>query len=136
MNTTKKRPIDLAIMGSRIQQLRDHHGLTQASLADSANLSYTYISQIEGGYKIPSLEALITIAQILNTSPDYLLYGSEDSQSATAIVLRILSDCSDSDQKLLLEFLLSAKELLERHDHITSESEAACSSSDCYTQAG
>lgn len=121
MSTSCKNQIDLAIMGERIQQLRNERGMTQAALADSANLSYTYMSLIECGYKFPSLETLINIADILSTTPDYLLYGSEDSQPSIATVLRILSDCSDSDQKLLLEFLLSAKELLERHDHIASE---------------
>ena len=122
MNTVITDHVDLPALGERIQYLRNCCNLTQSELAECANISVSYMSMIEGGCKLPSLKTLLLIADNLGTTADYLLYGREAAAEPASVKLHhLLSDCSDSDQTLLLDFLLSAKRLLKKHDHITSE---------------
>ena len=50
--------------------------LTQAELAECANLSVPYISHIENGIKQSSLQAVVNIAEALGCTADKLLYES------------------------------------------------------------
>ncbi|GGL85908.1 hypothetical protein GCM10010129_31960 [Streptomyces fumigatiscleroticus] len=61
-------------LGGRVRTLRIQRGLKQQDLA-SAEVSTSYISLIESGKRVPSPPVLATIAEKLDTSPDYLLTG-------------------------------------------------------------
>jgi transcriptional regulator with XRE-family HTH domain len=52
-------------IGSRIRERRDHAGLSQEDLAFQADLSPTYLSQIETGKRNPSIERLYRISTVL-----------------------------------------------------------------------
>ena len=69
--------VDYATIGQRIREVRMQRGLTQESLADAVDLSVTYISNIENVHTKVSLPTLVTIAQVLNVSVDYLLYDRQ-----------------------------------------------------------
>ena len=58
--TTLKRRI-----GLRIRHRRDEVRISQEDLADAADMTPTYLSQIENGKRNPSLEALFRIATAL-----------------------------------------------------------------------
>ena len=61
--------------GKRVRSARKSCGLTQEALADSLNISREFITRIENGKNVCSLELLINIAELLNCSTDYLLLG-------------------------------------------------------------
>jgi len=65
-------------LGARIKNLRKARGLTQKQLADKANIKQQALSAIERKGKT-SMDTLIKIAQILDTSPAALQYGSENA---------------------------------------------------------
>lgn len=54
------------LIGRRIKYLRRLKNLTQAQLAEKADLSLNYISQIETGVAAPTVKTLQTIATALN----------------------------------------------------------------------
>lgn len=60
-------------LGVRMFQLRTKAGITQAKLAEKANLSIDSISRIERGERSPSFEALERIASALGVEPVELL---------------------------------------------------------------
>ena len=60
-------------LGVRISQLRMKAGMTQAKLAEMADLSIDSISRIERGNRAPSLESLASIATALGVEPSQLL---------------------------------------------------------------
>ncbi len=60
-------------LGVRISQLRMKAGMTQANLAEKAELSIDSISRIERGDRAPSLESLEKIAEGLGIEPAELL---------------------------------------------------------------
>ena len=49
-------------LGARIRALRDARGLTQEMIADRAEVTQKYMSQLERGQRSPSWETLVAIA--------------------------------------------------------------------------
>ena len=57
-----------AALGHRVKNLRERLGLSQARLAERADLDTTYISGIERGRRNPGLNTLGRLARALNVS--------------------------------------------------------------------
>jgi len=53
-------------IGSKIRELRISHGLTQAQLANAADIAQSSLYQIEHARVLPSIERLCRIAEALN----------------------------------------------------------------------
>ena len=51
-----------------IKILRKHHGMTQKALADAADISRPYLTEIETGKKDGSIRALKAIAEVFGVS--------------------------------------------------------------------
>lgn len=62
-------------VGTQIRHHRDKLGVTQKDLAHWAGLHHAYISQLERGYKSPTLSTLRRIARALDISPGALIDG-------------------------------------------------------------
>ena len=65
--------MDKTILGKRFREVREKKGLTQQALAQTANIGKVYISEIERGLKMPSLNIFIKLVEALNISADYIL---------------------------------------------------------------
>lgn len=64
---------DFESMRFRIRDLRADAGLTQQELAESAGISVPFLSQIETGAKLPSMETLIRIGKALGAPASSLI---------------------------------------------------------------
>lgn len=62
-------------VGKRIQKRRVELGLSQRAISEPG-ISYAYISRIEAGARNPSIEALIALAEKLQTTALALLTGN------------------------------------------------------------
>ena len=49
--------------GSRLRQARKDRGLTSEKLSELCNINATYLRQIEGGTKIPSLPVFVSLCE-------------------------------------------------------------------------
>ena len=61
------------IFGKRLSELRQEEGITRADMAKRLNISVRLISYWENGERECSFDMLIKLADMLNTSTDYLL---------------------------------------------------------------
>lgn len=62
----------------RLQSLRRAHNLTQTELAHHLGLAqHGYVSNLEAGRKIPSIELVLRIADLFGVTTDYLLRDIE-----------------------------------------------------------
>ena len=96
-------------LGKRISFYRSKSNLTQEVLAAKVNCSREYIVQIENGTKVPSLSVLVKIANTLSVSADELLLDClEHSSSANSEFNRLLLDCNETEQTVIIRM---AKEL-------------------------
>lgn len=65
--------MDYKLLGQNIAKVRLENHLTQEQLAEKAEVSTVFISQIETAARKPSLETVVNIAHSLNTTIDVLL---------------------------------------------------------------
>lgn len=65
------------ILISNIKAYRKELGLSQQDLADKADVSLSFITDIENSRRLPSLKSLFQIASALNVEP-YLLLVNPD----------------------------------------------------------
>lgn len=65
--------MEKAVLGRRIRECRSKKGYTQQELADRAEIGVVYLSEIERGIKMPSLNIFIKLLDALDVSADYVL---------------------------------------------------------------
>lgn len=104
--------IDYKAMGLRIKKCRKQLNLTQAQLAEMSDLSDTNISHIERGATKLSLPSLISIANALNTTTDYLLMDVINNSEIQfkKDFAELLNNCSKEEYKLLYNICKAALE--------------------------
>lgn len=64
-------------LGKRIKQLRKDKSLTQKELANQIGSSHAQLNKYESGLNTPPLDRLLMLAEVLETSIDYLIAGNE-----------------------------------------------------------
>jgi transcriptional regulator with XRE-family HTH domain len=76
-------------MGERIRTRRRELGLTLVEVAERAELSHPFLSQLERGLARPSMSSLFRIARALGVSQDWLLAaGRADTGAEPVAMLR------------------------------------------------
>jgi transcriptional regulator with XRE-family HTH domain len=66
--------------GETIRKIREARGLTQDQLADQADISKSFLSEVENSHRNISSENLLRIARVLGASMDYLMSGETKEQ--------------------------------------------------------
>ncbi|MEA2023051.1 MAG: helix-turn-helix transcriptional regulator [Actinomycetota bacterium] len=66
-------PAFLAAYGAVVRQIREDHGLDRKELAEAAKISYSYLSAIESGQKLPSTAVQDAVAGELGVEASELL---------------------------------------------------------------
>jgi transcriptional regulator with XRE-family HTH domain len=81
----KKTLSPLETMGERIQQLRKTTGLTQADLAKKIGISHTQMARYEIKNIYPPADVLKNLAEIFNTTIDFLVMGDNESKAQASL---------------------------------------------------
>lgn len=68
--------MDRIALGKRLREERLQCGMTQEQVAESVNVSTTYIGLIERGERSVTLEKLVLLAQCFHVTVDFLLQDS------------------------------------------------------------
>lgn len=66
-------------IGKRIKEARIKRSFTQEQLAEKADITIVYLSELERGIKLPSLTVFVSIAEALKVSTDSLLRDELES---------------------------------------------------------
>ena len=69
--------INYKVIGKRIAVRRRELGLKQAQVEEMAGIGYKYLSNIERGISIPSIEVIMRLASVLETTPDFFLKNTK-----------------------------------------------------------
>lgn len=99
---------DTDTTGKRVLWLRQRQGITQVELAHQVNVRQSYVSDIEHNRAIPSIQVLVSIANVLDTSIDFLLLRSDDPL--------LPNDEDEDDERLPVNAAREA--LLAEYDHL------------------
>ena len=103
--------VNYTAIGARIRALRKKRGIPQSILAERIELSPAFISYIEGGRKVMSLETFLLIANALNASADELLADNLDNtvRVSNHEFADLLSDCTEYEKKVMLDVASATK---------------------------
>ena len=74
-------------IGTRLRDLREEKGLSQGDVEKSTGLLRCYISRIENGHTIPSLDTLERFASALDV-PLYKMFYTGDGEAPTPNLVR------------------------------------------------
>ena len=96
-------------IGRRIKTARENKRLTQEQLAELVDLSPMHVSVIERGVKLPKLETLINIANVLDVSADVLLQDVVNNQTKlfASEASELIKQLPREDQRRVLAALRS-----------------------------
>lgn len=96
--------MDYGIIGDRIKQERLDRGLTQEVLAEKANISASFLGQIERGERKLSLVTLIEIAKVLGASLDHLVSDSSPRKNPELDeLIYLLRDHSQQEIRMITD---------------------------------
>jgi transcriptional regulator with XRE-family HTH domain len=100
-------------VGDRIRAIREEMQMNQERLAERANLSKGFLSDVENNKRNISSENLLKIANVLGASVDFLLRG-EVSETVSSEPVIIPPELSQVAEELELSYAATV-ELLEAH---------------------
>jgi len=66
------------IIGDRLRELREHKNLSQGHIEKRTGLLRCYISRVENGHTIPSIETLEKLARALEVPLYQIFYSGEE----------------------------------------------------------
>ena len=88
--------VDYTAMGRRMKARRRAKKLSQEEMAHAVQISISFYGNIERGTRIPSVDTLVSIANVLVVGTDYLLADSIKAAS---------NRHSKEDTRVLCQFL-------------------------------
>lgn len=80
-------------IGKNIRTLRERRGLTQEELAQALFVTRQTVSNYETGKSRPDIDMLVSIAQVLETDVNQVLYGLPPEQDRQREVRRLIVGC-------------------------------------------
>jgi len=106
--------IDYYQLGKRLASQRKIHRFTQERLAEETDLANNYISNIETGRSIPSLETLVKLCEALDITPNDLLIPSSTSSETYMMddIGQKIQKCSPKNRRIIDGII----DVLERED--------------------
>lgn len=99
--------LDYAKLGLQIKKARQTKNLTQEMLAEMVNCNTSHISNIENNHTKVSLNVLLAIANVLDTSIDNLL-SEQYKNTASALdteIMRVVSSLDVESKKQVLRII-------------------------------
>ena len=106
--------LNYKLIGGRIRDFRKEMGLSQEQLAEATGYTANHISHVEVGSTKLSLASLVSIANVLEVTPDRLLsdviFKSEELLKAD--FSEVLKDCNSSELYIILQTAKTIKEAI------------------------
>ena len=102
-----QQEIDYGKLGLKIKEQRIARGLTQDNLAEKVSCNTSHVSNIENNHTKVSLNVLLAIANVLNTSIDYLLSDQYENTSLALDneILRALKGLDNEKKEKILKII-------------------------------
>lgn len=76
------------MIGDRLRELRSHKKLSQGDIEKRTGLLRCYLSRVENGHTVPTIETLEKIARALEVPMYQLFYGYEEAPDMFLLLAR------------------------------------------------
>lgn len=106
-----KKTYDRLAAGDRLRLKRTLLGMTQDEMAEKINRATKYYADIERGNCGMSIETLLALAESLNMSLDFIIYGEIDEKDSgihtdeVEAVMNLLDSCSKRKRNYAMRIL-------------------------------
>lgn len=117
--------LNYIIIGKNIKEARQKKQMSQAELAEKADLSAGYISFIETGARGLSIEAFINLANALEVSADELFaenliaYQLNDTGGEFS---EVLGGCNAYERRVIIDIAKDTKRILRENRYLKPKS--------------
>ena len=103
-------------IGARLKQARLARNLTQSQLAEKADISISFLSNLENGRQTMNILTLVSLLDILNISADWLLNNGTDSANHAAAleIEKELAACTPKERDAILALTRTMKTTIAR----------------------
>lgn len=104
-------PAELSrVIGRRVRENRELLGLTREKLAEMADISTSFLADVEAGRKNMTTNTLYKLCPALGVSADYLIFGRAAADEDN--ISRLLSGTDPVRRRELEQLLRAAAELV------------------------
>lgn len=100
-------------VGQRIRLARKAKGLTLEKVAEAAETSIQFLTQVEKGEQCMTNIKFGRLAQALGVSTDYLLFGHTPATETAALAADYLASLNPIERELLTQNLINLRRLLD-----------------------
>jgi len=105
------------LIGTRLRQLREQKQMSQGDIEERTGLLRCYISRVENGHTVPSLETLERFAGVLDVPLYQLFYSGEEAPPTPSLTPRksleeMIADNNTNGEDA--QFLLKLRTILGR----------------------
>lgn len=103
----------LKVIGKNVRNIRDNLELTQAQVAEKADITSVHLSHIETGNTTMSIECMLDLCKAMSTTPNDILMGEYrlTPQAAHTMLLDIMKDLTSDENRLLVTIAQNMREL-------------------------
>ena len=96
---------DLSTIGNNLYKIRKNKGLTQAEVAEKAELSDRTYADIERGSVTMRVDSLLKICTALNITPNDILVSDNAVVMTEQDIAETIKDCSNNEKETALKIL-------------------------------
>ena len=96
---------DFLKIGARMYRVRKARGMTQAEVAEAAEISDRTYADIERGSVNMRLETMLSICTALKITPDELLTTAPPDETDTEEIIALLNTCGAGERQTALKLL-------------------------------
>lgn len=105
--------------GASLRQAREKRHYSREQIADRADISPHYLAALENDKRKPSLDILIRVIKATGASFDEVLAPQTAAEDeVTDRIKRLISQCSQRDQELVLSLI---DQMLDLKEHLDKE---------------
>lgn len=109
----KERDPELEAIGQRIRAARLSKGMTKEALAEAAETSPQFLSQIEKGEQSMTMIKFKRLVLALGVSSDYLLFGRDDHSDRVTLAAEYLAGMNLVEQDMVSRVLIGLRGMLD-----------------------
>lgn len=117
MDTARGSNLDYGKIGTQIRVARQNKGLTQEMLAQQADCSAAFISNLERGMKCASVDMLVELAMCLDVTVDQFLRGNQSADEVTYAreIHGLLEKYPPEEWEFIFDLTALVKEMFDRY---------------------
>ena len=109
----KERDPELEAIGRRIRRVRQERRMTLEQLAEAAETSIQFLSQVEKGEQSMTMLKFRSLVAALRVSADFLLFGQAKGNERAALAAEFLGAMNPIEEDMVSRTVIGLQGLLE-----------------------